>query len=88
MLDIIEKVDDELLDDNGLELIKQYGFFMDEEEKLYFNENIDRIETDSLGFGNYYAMALKYVKESLKGQHKIVDIGCAWGLFSYMFREL
>ena len=87
MLNIIEEIDEKILNEYGLELIRKYGFFMDEKEKLYFKENIGKIETDFLGFGNYYAMALKYIRENLKGKHSIVDIGCAWGLFSYMFKD-
>ena len=87
MLDIMEKVDEKLLVEYGLELIRKYGFLMNEEEKQYFKENIDKIETDFLGFGNYYAMALKHMEENIEGKKTIVDIGCAWGLFSYMFRD-
>ena len=87
MLDVIENVEDNILIEYGLELIKKYEYFMKEEEKEYFIGNIGSIETDFLGFGNYYAMALKYIEENIFNVKTIVDIGCAWGLFSYMFKD-
>lgn len=87
MLDVIEEIDKRILEEFGLELIDKYQLFMDEKEKEYYRENIGKIETDFLGFGNCYAMALKYIEENLEQNLDIVDLGCAWGLFSYMFRD-
>ena len=40
----MEKVDEKLLVEYGLELIRKYGFLMNEEEKQYFKENIDKLK--------------------------------------------
>jgi len=76
-----------LLEEYGLELVYDYGFWPNEKEEKVLRDFLKTIETDFLGFGNHYAVALKYIKEDLPDVKTIVDIGCAWGLQSYMFKD-
>ena len=76
-----------LLKEYGLELIEEYGFWPNKAEKTVIRNYLKTIETDFLGVGNHYAIALKHIKENLPDVKTVVDIGCAWGLQSYMFKD-
>lgn len=75
-----------LLREYALDLVLDYGFWPDKRESKIIRDFINTIETDFLGFHNNYAIAAKWVRENLPPGATIVDIGCCWGLQSYMFK--
>ncbi|WCK57263.1 hypothetical protein PP175_29165 (plasmid) [Aneurinibacillus sp. Ricciae_BoGa-3] len=82
------QVDRAFLEEVGLELVYDYGLLRNEQETNIFKEKMNQIETDGFwGFGNNYALTLKHMKEHLPDVRTVVDIGCCWGVFSYMFKD-
>ncbi len=80
------QVDRKYLVEYGLELLADYNLLPDEAEYQRLAAFVPTIETDFLGFGNTYALAVHHLA-GLAGVQTVVDIGCAWGLFSYLFRD-
>jgi len=68
-------------------LILDYGFWPSIGEMKQLLRFYKTIETDYPGFGNHYAIALKHIKDNLPDVKTIIDIGCAWGTQSYMFKD-
>lgn len=83
----------DMLKEFGLELVYDYGFWRNPEEEFTYQNCLKKLTSSDAGydgfdgFGNNYAMILKHMKKNLKDINTVVDLGCAWGIFSYMFKN-